>query len=81
MKQHNHTMNSAGAHTHSLNNEVRRWSRSFIGSDDADHTLTTTSGEWVRWTTFAGDHTHTINNTGGSESRPKNANVYFIIKY
>jgi microcystin-dependent protein len=81
-KSHTHSMNSSGAHTHSLNNEVKKWTRSFEGKDDPDHTLISAGGsEWVRWTTYAGDHTHTINAAGGAETRPKNANVYFIIKY
>jgi microcystin-dependent protein len=82
MKSHNHTMESAGAHSHGLEREIHRHHRSFSGANDAEHTLIANSGTlWTSGVNSAGAHTHTINAIGGSESRPKNVNVHYIIKY
>jgi microcystin-dependent protein len=84
VKSHNHTMNSAGAHTH--NHDDYYFSENHAGGggelgsngSDWDNRLHQKSG---RTTSSAGAHTHTINNTGGNETRPKNAAVFYIIKY
>lgn len=82
MKLHNHTMVSAGAHSHGLEREIHRHARSFRGEDGIEHTLMDSGGTlWTSGVQSAGAHTHTINATGGSESRPKNVNVHYIIKY
>jgi microcystin-dependent protein len=79
---HNHSASAgnAGAHTHDY---VSGWG-SGAGISNGGHA----SGEIGRmgtWntSTSAGDHSHTItvNNNGGTETRPKNANVFYIIKY
>ncbi len=74
---HNHTgtANSAGNHSHNFGTRgfETNGSPGADGShDDTGHT-----------TDAAGAHTHSlsINNSGGNETRPKNANVIFIIKY
>jgi len=63
----NSTTSSAGAHTHSFSGTT---------SSAGAHTHSVTVGS-------AGNHTHTFTTdaTGGSETRPKNAAVNFIIRY
>ena len=83
-KSHNHTMNSAGNHSHRYNDyyysENRDGGGSELGSNssDNDNRLHQKTG---RTTSSAGAHTHTINNRGGNETRPTNAAVFYIIKY
>ena len=92
VKAHLHTValttTSAGAHYHFLN----RRSNSDSGAyDSGDSNLTEESGVTTnraiigKFSTFtAGDHTHNINgntaNTGGTETRPINYGVNYIIK-
>ncbi len=92
VKAHLHTValttNSAGAHYHFLN----RRSNSDSGAyDSGDSNLTEESGVTTNRsiigkfsTLTAGDHTHNINgntaNTGGTETRPINYGVNYIIK-
>ena len=79
-QNHNHTgvVTGAGTHTHTLGSRgfETNGSTGADGSHD-DSSITTNSG--------GGGHTHgvTIDNstTGGSETRPENASVIFIIKY
>jgi hypothetical protein len=79
---HNHSGNTsnAGNHTH-------HWNRGLEGDDSGSggsHAEYTRIGggvdDAIGW---AGDHSHNlnINNNGGSETRPRNASVYYIIKY
>jgi hypothetical protein len=82
VKAHNHTMSTAGAHSHGLENEIHRHDRSFEGEDGSDYTLIANAGfAWTSGVNSAGAHTHTINNTGHVETRPKNVSVNYIIKY
>jgi len=83
LESHNHTMVSAGDHTHTVRLGVE-------GDDEG------TGGSHDEWTnrpdlnrdisSFGGSvstdgaHTHTINNTGGSETRPKNLNLWVYIR-
>jgi microcystin-dependent protein len=92
VKAHLHTValttSTAGAHWHFLN----RRSNSDNGAyDSGDSNLTEESGVTTnraiigKFSTFtAGDHTHNINgntaNTGGTETRPINYGVNYIIK-
>ncbi|MGB5989536.1 MAG: tail fiber protein, partial [Marinifilaceae bacterium] len=79
LKAHNHsgTTSINGDHTHSTG------SSDFHGSIDG---TTSQSGSRARQSGYttgtAGDHSHSlnINNTGGSETRPKNVSVNYIIK-
>jgi hypothetical protein len=78
-KTHNHSTNSAGAHTHT-------WSDQWSSSEGGDGTISVMLDDQDMgtnsWTTSSdGSHTHTITNTGGNETRPDNVAVYYIIKY
>nr|WP_314835131.1 tail fiber protein [uncultured Flavobacterium sp.] len=92
VKAHLHTValttNSAGAHYHFLN---RRSNPDSGAYDSGDSNLTEESGVTTNRaiigkfsTLTAGDHTHNINgntaNTGGTETRPINYGVNYIIK-
>jgi microcystin-dependent protein len=82
VSSHTHTMQQAGNHRHQLTQTINKWHRSFNGADDPERTLKHALGElWVHSTSTDGAHTHTINNEGQTETRPVNANVYYIIKY
>lgn len=87
-KSHNHGAgtlgaNNAGDHGHQYN-DPRTGS---FGIQYAGGTGTTKQEPSVNttWTTTNGAHTHSISGTsgasGGSETRPKNAAVHYIIKY
>ncbi len=77
-KSHNHTMNEAGEHSHIYSAHTTVGNNADGGSDisAADNpsyrnNLTTST---------SGKHTHVINNSGGTESRPINYGVNYIIK-
>ncbi|MAT55996.1 MAG: hypothetical protein CMN32_16095 [Saprospirales bacterium] len=77
-KSHNHTMNSAGSHSHSYTDSRFDYGGSGnhlapSGGSEGNKTDSKTTGT-------SGAHTHTINNSGGSEARPKNVSVVYIIK-
>ena len=71
-ESHNHTMQTAGSHSHFLG------TRGFEtnGSPGADGSFDDNGVQ----TKSAGDHTHIINNTGGFETRPKNLNFWIYIR-
>lgn len=79
---HNHTGNTStdGNHTH-------RWNNGLEGDDSgnggSNSEYTRTGGHVDGAIGWSGNHAHTlnINNSGGNETRPKNANVWYIIKY
>jgi microcystin-dependent protein len=82
-KQHNHTGTTStdGAHTHdfrSYNANFNHTGSATEGSTKDDEDGTFDANNMVL---SAGDHSHTIPNDGGSETRPVNAYVYYIIKY
>ncbi|MFB6342487.1 tail fiber protein [Saccharicrinis sp. FJH62] len=77
---HNATAGNAGAHSHSI---------SYWGSDSeggSGYNSMLWDDQYLQYKTWytstAGDHTHpiTVENTGGSETRPKNIAVNYIIK-
>lgn len=78
LESHTHTMNSAGAHTHTVT-MGREGDDSGTGGSADEWTLHQTSLDSVT-TNSSGTHTHTINNTGGSETRPKNLNLWVYIR-
>ena len=81
---HTHTMTSGGNHNHFngiiCGSGYGTWGYGgpwpgtiqFSGASNLTNTQGFTSG--------AGDHTHTINATGGTETRPKNVALIYIIK-
>lgn len=78
---HTGTTNTDGAHTHN-------WTTNNQASTDGDDAAAwnNTDGEYENNSTFTltgGTHNHafTTNSSGGTESRPNNASVYYIIKY
>lgn len=80
-RSHNHTGTTStdGAHTHT-------WNYGTEGDDSGDggsHNEFTTVGGSSNPMSTNGNHSHTFttNNTGGNETRPDNAYVYYIIKY
>ena len=72
LESHNHTMNSAGAHSHPMG------TRGFTG--DGLKGADGSGDDQDAFTQSAGAHTHTINNTGGAETRPKNLNLWVYIR-
>jgi len=78
-RSHNHSMQAAGNHNHSLG------TRGFlVGAAAAGLNYATGadgSFDDSDISTFsAGSHTHTIDNTGGNETRPKNLNLWTYIR-
>jgi hypothetical protein len=82
-RSHNHTMQTAGSHTHTIT----------LGWDGDDQGNGSASDEWTQngsrnedITTNGGSistegaHTHTIDNNGGLETRPKNLNFWVYIR-
>lgn len=83
---HNHTMASAGAHTHTVTGQ---W-----GGDNGDHSNDATVGagdkgptetgfNFLHTSSSSGSHTHTINSTGGGQpfdNRPLYYALAFIMK-
>ncbi len=72
LKSHNHSMDTAGNHWHNLG------TRGFAGGNlpGADGSFDDESISSFS----AGSHTHNINNTGGTETRPKNLNLWIYIR-
>ena len=83
-KNHSHTgdTNTAGSHNHSIGGDG---ASDVKGGSEGDYVLENPDGDGAANfnTDSDGNHSHTldINDAGGSESRPKNAYVLFIIKY
>lgn len=81
-RQHTHTATSStdGSHTHTWNNGTEGDDSGSGGSNDE---YTRTGGTVTDAIQAAGNHSHTITvqNSGGSETRPINAGVFYIIKY
>ena len=72
VKPHDHTMNSAGTHSHPMG------TRGFEG--DGLNGADGSGDDQDAYTQNAGAHTHTINNSTGSETRPKNLNFWIYIR-
>lgn len=76
-RSHNHGVSDPG-HTHSYTDEVQNSE----DSDDADdRTIGSDSRNTLNKTTGSSTTGISIQNNGGSESRPRNAYVLYIIKY
>jgi len=81
-KKHNHggATNNDGAHVHSITNGLR-----VRGNENGsnEYTLARTGGNAYSLSTSPGGgvHQHALNMDGNEDSRPKNVNVHFIIKY
>ena len=78
-RSHNHTMQSAGSHSHSMGTRGYLTGAAAAGLSyelGADGSMDDTSAS----TFSAGSHTHTIDNTGGNETRPKNLNFWTYIR-
>lgn len=78
---HSGTTNNDGAHSHS-------WTSNNQASEDGDGAVAwnNTDGEHYDNSTYTltgGTHSHSFNTnaSGGSETRPTNAGIYYIIKY
>lgn len=88
-KSHNHTgsTGSAGSHTHNVLLPMDQAGSSDITTIDANVENTGGDDEGIytfnNATSSSGSHTHTvtINNNGGTEARPRNVYVLYIIKY
>jgi microcystin-dependent protein len=80
-RNHNHTGSTStnGNHTHTWNYGNERDDSGEGGSADEF----TKAGGSSNPMSYAGDHSHTFttNGTGGNETRPDNAYVFYIIKY
>lgn len=88
IEKHNHTGKtiSDGVHNHKQdNNDVQVIHDGYDTAEGFDNNDGSNSSEINLSTTHglhnAGAHTHTIPDDGGAETRPKNAYVWFIIKY
>ena len=94
-KSHNHTTVAVGAHTHSIgavgnhthsyyNRNIRDDGDTDSSTDIADNGSTTrntgAAGSHSHSMGNAGSHNHTINSSGGSETRPRNIALMYIIK-
>ena len=85
LKQHNHSAvcDTAGTHTHPFMSYNDNYSHS--GANTQTNNKDTGKGTYnsTNQVKPAGYHTHVIHigNTGGNETRPVNAAVYYIIKY
>lgn len=82
-KSHNHTTQSAGDHTHTVSLGVDPDDSGGGGAadewtldNDPIKDITTGNGS----VSTNGAHTHTITNTGGTETRPKNLNLWVYIR-
>lgn len=78
--QHNHSGDTGanGNHRH-LITDACNVSGTFDDGTDTDDVFNASSTNI--YTDYSGNHTHSIDNQGGDETRPKNAYVWFIIKY
>ena len=78
-KSHNHTMQSAGSHTHSTTLTYSGVSGSWNNSADLV-TVSRNAGTTSKGTSSAGSHTHTIDAKGDAETKPKNVRYpYYIV--
>lgn len=77
-KSHSHNMNEAGEHSHNYSAHTTVGNNADSGGDisAADNPSYRTN----LTTTLSGKHIHVINNSGGTESRPINYGVNYIIK-
>ncbi|TAG59470.1 MAG: tail fiber protein [Cytophagales bacterium] len=86
-KAHNHTASNAGAHTHNSNVNGTNIGVAVMDGTNTAGSLDNSTGEinnraiGALTINSSGDHTHTISSTGGTETRPENVSVYYIIKY
>ena len=79
VKPHNHTMNNTGGHNHGYDYFVASGPTNL--GNQADFTNVRYGIGWEgRATSWAGDHTHQINNNSGTETRPKNLNLWTYIR-
>jgi microcystin-dependent protein len=85
-RSHNHggTTGNAGAHNHTNGNYNRILQFNGVNTVSAvDNNAGSSEAELTSSAPLvaAPDHTHTISSDGGNENRPKNASVFYIIKY
>ncbi len=95
VKPHNHSMLEAGEHQHGLDDNHNGTSDYYgliyyNGEATLDNGPDDSNGEPNLWATpkrfddlvteLAGRHTHAINNSTGSETRPKNLNLWVYIR-
>lgn len=79
VKPHNHSMNSTGGHNHGYDYFVASGPTNL--GNRADFTNVRYGIGWEgRATSWAGDHAHQINNNSGTETRPKNLNLWTYIR-
>jgi len=81
-ESHDHQMETAGLHNHIW--EAFNDNFNGVGGGDRGLENDNAGSPGARReipTTQNGAHTHNINNRGGSETRPVNANVHYIIKF
>lgn len=91
--KHDHSMDSAGGHNHDYDKGtelgfIRQNTDQNTSPSEGDlrghtSTQTTTAGSHTHNINQDGQHSHTITiqQTGGTETRPKNMKLFFIIKY
>lgn len=81
VKPHDHTMAEAGLHKHSFASK-EPYSVPFYFVTTSFGVLVTaySNADNTSETANAGAHTHTINNNSGTETRPKNLNVWTYIR-
>lgn len=78
VKPHDHTMNEAGAHTHGYTRPVLLNSTGV--QSGGSYSARRAEWETQDQTTSAGNHTHIINDNNGTETRPKNLNLWVYIR-
>jgi hypothetical protein len=79
VKPHTHPMSSAGSHSHQYSREGFGGNGN-LQSGNSHTGVDLSSGNVTDSTSSAGDHTHTINNNAGTETRPKNMNLWVYIR-
>lgn len=79
-QEHNHGGSTSvnGEHTHVWNNGLEG---DDSGSGGSHPEYTRVGGQVTDAIRAAGNHSHTISNQGGAETRPKNAAVWYMIKF
>lgn len=81
LKPHSHEMSSAGDHSHQYSREINFVNANLAPGPAAIYpNVNLSSGDVTDNTSAAGAHTHTINNNSGTETRPKNLNLWVYIR-
>lgn len=79
VKPHNHSMNSAGHHSHQYGG-LSTTVPTNVQCNNCYQNVLLPTGNTTPNTSGAGDHTHTINNNSGDETRPVNLNLWAYIR-